>query len=155
MCVVIDMNIFSAVFSPKHLLHRDFVPIRNWVSAGNGKVVFGGTKYASELERLPSALKFVTELDRQRKVVRLDKQQVDREEARVRVIEQAADFDDPHLVAIFSVSACRLLCSHDKPAAKYVKQRRFYSKNHPLPSVYKRREHMPLIKKCPFAACCK
>ena len=155
MCVVLDINILSAVFSKQNALHADFEPVGKWIISGKGKIVFGGTKYRDELRKARWMLGLLVELGKMRKIVMLDDSMVDAAERAARLIEGAADFDDPHLVAIFRVSGCRLLCSHDIPAGKYVQQKRFYPATHTLPSIYKRRSHQTLLRDDMIASCCK
>src|SRR5262249_22623217 len=75
-----------------------------------------------------------------RKCVVLDHAAVDEAELRVQAAETSPDFDDAHLVAIFDVSGCRLLCSSDSRADRFLKDPALY-KRHTPPRIYRRADH--------------
>ena len=109
MCIVIDTCTFASVFDPNSRKHNDFRPVRRWIVSGNGKVVYGGTKYKQELRKTSKYLRIIAELSKASRVVAIPDESVD---AKQREIEKAfnhRDFDDPHIVAIVIVSGCRLI----------------------------------------------
>ena len=51
MCIIIDTNILNEVFNPKNQNHLEFKPVYEWIINGKGKVVYGGTKYITEIPK--------------------------------------------------------------------------------------------------------
>lgn len=149
MCIVIDTCAISRVFTAGD---ADFDAVRRWIVEGRGKMVFGGTKYNEELLKLGRYLAVIQELTRQRKTVVVNRDLVDEAEARVREMEPCADFDDPHIVAIVKVSRCRVVCSTDARADRFVQDRRFYGA--PVPSIYRHRDHGHLLRDCNIVGAC-
>jgi hypothetical protein len=86
-------------------------------------MIYGGTKYNEELSKQKEILALVTELSRQRRTVLLPPLEVDNiaEELKNRFPEQ--DFNDEHIVAIVAVSRCRVVCTLDKGAMSYLRNR--------------------------------
>jgi hypothetical protein len=44
MCIVIDANVWSPVFNENDANHREYAPVKTWVSDGPGFVVYGGSR---------------------------------------------------------------------------------------------------------------
>ncbi len=151
MCIVIDSNAIHLVFK---LQDSDFRPVYNWIFNGDGKMVFGGTRYAKELIKLRKYSKIITELSRNNKVVVVNKDSVDSWEAKVKKIEPKKDFNDPHLVAIIEESGCRIVCSLDKSSDKYLKDNRFYKKTK-RPGIYREKGHSHLLSNKNIVAICR
>ena len=59
MCVIVDANLASTVFSSPP--HPDFVPVLDWLQKRDGCLVVGG-HLARELDRLDAARRFVRAL---------------------------------------------------------------------------------------------
>lgn len=155
MCIVIDTNAVAPVFSSDDVEHADFEPVLRWILDGKGKLVFGGATYKKEVfERMGKYRRFIVELQRRGKCVVLDHAAVDEAERRVRAAEPSPDFDDPHLVAIFDVSGCLLLCSTDKRAHRFVKDRKLYMQHGP-PRIYQCADHKHLLCNENIASCCR
>jgi predicted nucleic acid-binding protein len=155
MCIVVDTNAIAPVFSLTDALHGDFEPVLRWILEGKGKLVYGGSTYRREVfERMRRYRPVIEELRRRGKCVVLDHAAVDEVERRVREAEPAPDFDDAHLVAIFDVSGCLLLCSNDDRADRFLKNRKLYELHAP-PSIYKRADHNHLLRNDYIASCCK
>lgn len=117
-------------------------------------MVFGGTHYSKELEMQSKYIPIIAELKRIHKVIVVDKDTVDDLEDKVKEIEPKKDFDDPHLVAIVEISGCRIVCSDDKRADKYIKDERFYNKSK-KPSIYRTNNHSHLLTSKNIVAICK
>jgi hypothetical protein len=155
MCIVVDANAVAAVMSPRSATHADFKPVHDWIVRGKGKLVYGGSTYEKEVfRRMPRYGGLIEELRRARKCVVLDHAAVDAAERRVREAEPSPDFDDAHLIAIFEVSGCLLLCSDDARADRFVKNPALYERHAP-PSIYRLAEHRHLLRDENIAACCK
>ena len=145
MCIVIDINTLALVFNQNTAGHQEFEPVRNWVITGSGHVVYGGTKYKKELSRAYRYLRLFRLLKDKRRACEIDQNMVDAEHARLDQKTQGTGCNDQHLIAIFAVSGCRLFCSHDRCADKFIRDKSLYPKNHPRPSIYRTRRHEHLL----------
>lgn len=159
MCIVIDTNVLSCVFDRSNPRHGVFQPVLDWIIRGEGKIVFGGTTYEKEVLSQRKYLSLFAEFSRQRKTVSLPKEEVDRAENDfVRILSSFSDFDDPHLLALFHVSGCLLLCSDDKRADRFVKSLREYSRimkrKRRSPKIYREVKHRHLLCSQNVAKCC-
>jgi hypothetical protein len=137
MCVIIDTNTLHKVFGEKD---GDFTPVRTWIICGPAKIIIGGSTYKRELSGASKYLRVIRELDLKRKVVRISDQCVDEAENQLRGLPIAAQFNDQHLVALTDESGCRVLCSEDKKADKYIRDKSLYKKSGP-PSIYRYSKH--------------
>src|SRR6266851_6753084 len=97
MCLVIDTNCLAMVFGEKAKHHYRFRPIFEWVSNGKGRMIYGGTKYNTELGKTRKFLGIVGELSKQRRTIQLPDVTVDTIAAALK--QQFPDplFDDEHL----------------------------------------------------------
>jgi len=149
MCIVIDANVFGSVFSSKACDHAEYKPVKDWVTEGKGFIVYGGTKYNNELRRATQYLGIFVELRKKGRVKKIADDLVDQDqavvEASVRGTEGGTDFDDGHIVAIFRVSGCRLLCSNDARLDRYIKNRSLYLRKQRPPSIYRGKKHRRLL----------
>jgi predicted nucleic acid-binding protein len=155
MCIVIDTNSFASVFDAKSDDHPEFRPVLNWITNGKGKIVYGGTKYRDELRAAQRYLGVFGELARARKVVEIPDVDVDREQERIENLVLHRDFDDPHIVAIVSVSRCKLVCSRDKRAYRFIKDVSLYPKAGMRPKIYSDSNNSDLLCDHNIADCCK
>ena len=108
MCLIIDACCFANVFNPADTNHVEFAPVMEWVTKGEGRIVYGGTKYKKELKKVGRCLRLLVELSRQGRVIELEQEAVDAEEKKVSAKESSKDFDDPHLVALVIISRCNI-----------------------------------------------
>lgn len=146
MCIVIDVNTIPLVLSRSPQKHSEFAPVHEWIlSARGAKMVYGGRKYKAELSGLKRYLSYIAELRKSGKVTLVADSAVDGEAKRVRKLVDADDFDDSHLVGIIAASGCRLLCSTDKRADKFIKMKTLYPRGVSPPSIYRSREHAHLL----------
>lgn len=136
MCIIIDTNTLSAVFNPNSQNHNDFEPVLKWIIFGNGKLVYGGSKYTSELRRTNKYLKIFVELSKKRKVIKVDDSHVDSLEVEISNIINDSKFNDPHIPAIVIIAKCRLICSCDSSAYKYFKRKDIYPQGFGVPKIY-------------------
>lgn len=128
MPVVIDVNALSSVFAEGAKDYADFEPVRKWVLAGTGKIVFGGSKYMKELSHSEKHLRFIREMKQKGKAVMVCSVAVDLAESQVTAKTVGdSDCDDQHIIALLDVSGCRALCSKDKRSFRFVKNRALYS----------------------------
>ena len=136
MCIIIDSCCFASVFEKRALDHSDFRPVLEWVVAGKGKIVYGGTKYRRELKRAKKYIFFIGELKRAGKTVELPSQIVDEIENETKQKISHRNFDDQHIVAMIIVSKCRLICTKDKRANPFIKEPSLYPKKFKVPKLY-------------------
>ncbi len=127
MCLVIDACCIPKVFDGGNKHHHNFAPVLEWVTNGNGRMIYGGTKYATELQALGKYLKVIVELKKSGRAVQMPNADVDAIAATLKVQITDPAFNDEHLIAIVIVSRCRVVCTVDKVAIIYLKQPQFYS----------------------------
>lgn len=147
MCIIIDVNVFGAVFDKDNAQHADFSPVKIWVTKKKGFLVFGGAKYIDELERATRYHKILVELKKMGRVKQIKRDVVDADNALVDEMLAGTDCDDSHLIALVRVSGCRLICSNDISADRYLKKRKLYPKEKGLkpPSIYRSKKHKKLL----------
>jgi hypothetical protein len=135
--------------------HAIFTPVREWISKGQGKFIMGGKKYASELLKVKSIIPLLAELERRGKIIRKSDVDVDAEEAIVKQIEPAKNFDDPHLVALVRLSGCKLICIRDPRSHQFLRAARLYNSPGERPKLYTRAKNIGLLCPSNVASCCK
>lgn len=137
MCVIVDTNCIASVFDTNSSKHSEFKPVLDWIVDGKGKLIYGGTKYLQELSKAGKYLKLINLLNsRGKKVIVVDKDKVDQEQARIENLIKDKDFDDPHLPAIAIVAKCMLICSEDSRSVKFVTNTDIYPKEIVVPKYY-------------------
>ncbi|MHA6787438.1 hypothetical protein ACWA6H_07050 [Pseudomonas bijieensis] len=132
--MVLDINAFHLVFGQSKG-HESFKPVLDWLLHGRGKLVMGGSKYDEELAKMQKYLRLISLLKSSRKVVRADDNAVDQRAIEITRACPDPDFDDPHMVALLSVSGCKLFCSEDQRSYKYIKNREWYTGA--IPKIYR------------------
>lgn len=155
MCIVIDPPSLVPIFKDADPEHLEFSAVKEWIFSGPGKLIMGGTKYKSELARVASVLNVIRELEKQRKIIRKDDDLVDADEAEVKKIEPALDFDDPHLVALVRLSGCKLICIRDPRAHRFLRKNSLYQSSKHRPKLYTRLKNAKLLCKDNIAPCCR
>jgi hypothetical protein len=154
MCVVIDANVIGKVFDPHSAEHARFKPIALWVTAGNGSVIYGGTKYMKELGG-GRYLSLFKELGTARRAVVVGTKDVDDRARELKELVPDAEFDDEHLVALVGISKCCLVCTDDLKFLPYLRRRDLYPDGVRVPHVYRSiadRRHCCdrlIVEKCP------
>ena len=83
MCVIVDTNCLASVFERKSEKHPQFAPVLEWIIYGKGKLIYGGSKYISELRKASKYFKIINQLKKKGKVICVDKERVDREQKRI------------------------------------------------------------------------
>ena len=154
MCIVLDANTIAVVFDSSNTHHADFAPIRRWVFLKEGKLVLGGTKYRLELSRLKKYASALAELSRAQKIVLVHDKSVDDEQARIELTVGANNCNDCHLIALISVSGCRLICTTESDALPFIKRSELYRKGVARPRIYSSKKNADLLCKKYFAKCC-
>ena len=134
--IIVDANTLSAFSKNTDSLHNDFKPVLDCVRNGYAKLVYGGEKYLAELRKVGSALNLFSELNRSRKAIKLDDNEVDTSQKEIEGKITNPAFNDPHIIAIVIVGRCGLICSKDKSAHEFFKQKDLYPKRFRRPSIY-------------------
>jgi hypothetical protein len=163
MCIVIDTNCFVHVFITSSAKHPEFKPVYDWVTSGRGKIVYGGSKYLSELAMSRKFIPIFAEFSRRNKLIRISDEKVNAWEAQVKLKLKSNGkdhvnderYNDSHLVAIFSVSGCRLLCSNDFQSFEFINDKQYYIKGKKPPSFYTSKRNNNLLCDGYIAPCCE
>ena len=155
MCIVIDTNTFASVFDPSSEKHSEFKPVLEWIVFGNGKIVYGGSKYKQELREARKYLSFFLELSKARKTKEINDAEVDEKQKEIERIVNDKKFNDPQIVAIIVVSGCKLICSEDKSAYPFFKRKDLYPKHITRPKIYSKASNADLLSDNNIAEICK
>jgi hypothetical protein len=147
MCIVIDTNTWASVFDIGADDHIEFKPVYDWIlgDGGKGKIVYGGTTY---LQEVPSKyMSLLLELNKRRKTVAVENSKVDEIEIKLKKLIEHRDFDDPHIVALIIVSKCKLICTKEKRAIPFFKDKKglFYPKKFIRPKIYNNKTNIDLL----------
>lgn len=138
MCLVIDMNTVPCVFNRESDHHQDYAPVLDWIINGKGKMVCGGSKYWEEFKKISKYLRFLNQLNKAGKVVKVDDQLVDAKMNELKSLCSHRDFDDPHIAALLIISGCKVLCSEDERSYPFIKRKEWYPQGKRPPKIYKR-----------------
>jgi hypothetical protein len=144
--LIVDINVLCPLFDTTNPNHNDFLPVLNSINNRRSIMVYGGTKFLSELSKLKKYQPLIIEWLRAGKAKVYPVDDVDSETNSVVAKESDADFDDPHLIAIVIVCHATVVCTLDVRAEKFLKDPKFYVGT-PVsrPRIYKRAEHASLL----------
>lgn len=146
MPIIIDTCCLASVFKKTDSKHSEYIPVLDWIYKGNGRIIYGGTKYFTELSRCFQILRIINELKRTPgKVVVLDTSAVDNEVNRIKEIIPAKKFNDPQLAAISTIGNCMLICTRDTKSLKYLKNPIIYPHGTEPPKFYISEENAGLL----------
>ena len=126
--ILIDINVLSSVFDDKNEFHLSFLPIKELIySSPNNRaiLIYGGSKYFNELKKTYTYLKLLLELNKQGKAKVICKDSIDKKEEQIKEICKDNDFDDPHLIALLSLTKSPVICTVILPFLTPFKSRRF------------------------------
>lgn len=141
MCIIVDINTLSSVFSPTAADHEQFKVIYKYITTGVAKMTIGGTKFESELAATKKFLKIINIMKSSNRVVRADDRRVDKlfEEIE-REFPDAPGFNDKHIVALCFVSGAKVVCTNDRVLKCYLKDgNQFYSRGKTIPKIFNSR----------------
>jgi hypothetical protein len=147
MKIVIDVNTLPHVFNQKDENHYEFEPVYNRVNEGRCNIVFGGTKYKSELAKMPNYLKLINIYKDKGIAIPLCDDDIDLKEIEIIKIVPIGRFNDQHLVAIVIISRCTVICTKDLAAIPFLRDQRFYPRGIPRPKFYTKRRNISLLKR--------
>jgi hypothetical protein len=137
MCLIIDANIASLVFSPEP--HEDFRPVWDALQHGRAVAVHGGL-LTDEYMRLAKIRRLLLELSRRGALRTVEDDPVIA--ATNAFAGQGIRSDDPHILGLAQISTVRLLCSHDQDLHADFTNRSLLQ---PRGSVYQTKKHIHLI----------
>lgn len=152
MCIIIDTNTLASVFKSDSQNHEEYKPVFDWIYSGNGTIVYGGSKYISEIGKFAGVF---LEFRKSNKAIRIENQLVDDQEDRVSKEIEDPDFDDQHLVALLIISGCKLICSYDKRAHPFFKHKKFFPSDEKRPRIYSNKNNKDLLTRRYIADICK
>jgi len=143
MCLVIDADCLASVFKVKDKRHPLFKPVLDWISNGKGRMIYGGTKYNTELTKVTEVLPIVGELSRRRKTVRLSNALVDPIASALKARVLDPKFNDEHLAALVIASRCCVVCTDDNVAISYLRRPALFADYAGVirPSIYRGRKN--------------
>lgn len=142
MSVIIDTCTFAAIVNKENEQHNDFMPVIKWVVEGKAKIIIGGTIFDKEILRVTTYNNFLKLLSSLGKVYRADKSKIDLEIEYIESLGLPKDFDDPHLMALFRTTKCRVFCTCDKRTFKYFNDTRIIQKDI-KPKIFTNYRHKP------------
>jgi len=143
--IVLDTNTFSSVFDKNSNDNSDFCHVLNWVRKREyACFVYGGTKYKTELSKMPKYLKLANELKKTGKFVEINSELIDDNATHLKSICTDSVFNDEHIVAILNISGCKLVCTKDTEAMPYIKRKDFYS-DRKIPRIYSSAKNKNLL----------
>lgn len=146
MPIVIDINTLAPVFDFSCADHVEFSPVLDWIEAGIGVVVFGGTKYKHELMKTYRYMRLVRQLRDSGKAVSIKDKAVDEIEANIRKKMGENTCNDHHIMALLAASRCNLLCSRDSSSFRFIKDRQLYPKGSRKVRIYSSSRNRTLLK---------
>lgn len=122
MCLIVDANAASAVFSPDP--PKGYAGVGLAILTNQVGMVVGG-RLKDELRRVDGSRNAMVQLVRAGKLLSVDDETVNQEESVVQAM--APKSDDPHVLALARVSGARLLVTSDAALKDDFKDRRFVS----------------------------
>ncbi len=140
MCVIIDANLASIVFSNPP--HPDFTPVLDWLQLKDGCLVVGG-ELTRELARTQAAQRFVVQLLRAGKARRVTDEEVARHQEKAQATGLCRS-NDAHVIGLACASGARALCTHDRELQRDFRNPGLVS--NPRGSIYQRSAHARLLK---------
>lgn len=145
MCIIIDINALSSVFNESCQDYLEFEPVRNWIFNKKAYIVWGGTTYKNELKKCQNYFNLLIELTKATIAREVIQSMVDHEEEIVITLINSPKCDDPHIIALFRVSKCKLLVSKDSRSDQFIRNKTLYPSPQKPPSIYRTRKHTHLL----------
>lgn len=138
MCVIVDADVAHLVFLPN--TQQDFELIYNDLYSPRGitQVVFGGKNGRELANCVGEQLRVLEQAGKARKV---DDNEIDKQE--IVFGASSLESNDPHVLALATVSGVRLLCTHDKALMRDFKNKSLIN---PPGSIFCKSSHKHLIR---------
>lgn len=149
--IIIDTNVFDVFFNPSTEEQKQkYYPVSNCVSKCSGVIFYGGTTFTKEIgtKIQKKSAGFLVEAINKGKIKILPKEEVDKQEKRIKKIEPSPDFDDAHIIACAIVGKCKVICTDDSRADKFIKRKELYPEKFKRPSIYRNQSHKHLLNDC-------
>jgi len=146
MPIVIDVNCMGRVFDKTNSEHKEFSDVLIFIKEGKGRLIYGGTKYLSELKVSRAYIGVLTELRKAGRAVAIRNDAVDAATKRVIAATSGKGCDDPHVIGLLAASNCALLCSMDKRSYPFVRDRSLYSKDSVRVRIYSSSRNREILR---------
>jgi hypothetical protein len=140
MCIILDANCLGLFTNAD----QSMLPVKRYFE-NSGGLAIGGSKLKDEYKKNNKIIKFLTELARKGQILRLSDRDVNSKENEI-LETGACQSDDPHILAIASLSNARVLVSHDKPLHSDFASTVFFT---PRGKVYQNQTHARLLSRLP------
>ena len=140
MCVIVDANLASAVFSRPPA--DEMRPVIAWLLKGKGVLIHGG-RLTVELRRLAEVRKTLVELRRAGKAIDVEAEDPFAFAKDFAWCKERCRSNDPHLLVIARRSGARTLVTNDKHAMDDFRDRKLVPA--PAGRIYQRQEHAKLL----------
>ena len=137
MALIIDTCVLHKLFPPSASRSKSYQKIHSWLESDKARVVKGGSKYNQELQLASKYLDFFLELDKRRRLIKLDNSEVDNLAATILSSETDPDLDDEHLIAMSIISRAFGVCTSDERAEKFIKKSKYYPSGVSRPKILK------------------
>lgn len=147
--LLLDVNAISCSLDEGNADHARFAPVREFLIDRFGRFAVGGTKYLQELGRLTRYLALIDELEKRGQVHRVSSDLVDKEESRISDLEDSADFDDPHIIALVIVARVSVVATADTRSDRFIVSAKFYPSKFRRPRIYHDARHKSLLARLP------
>jgi hypothetical protein len=143
MCIVIDSDVFGAVFNEGNADHNEFAPVKRRIERGKLVVVYGGTAVINEYGY--KRHKLLRDLRGRGSAIAINDAAVDAREKAVRQKTEGSGCDDQHFIALLGASRCLLVCTGDKRAHPFYKDPALYPKDMGKVRIYGASSHSHLL----------
>lgn len=111
MCIIVDANVFPAVFIEENPGHSQYLPVEKHIRANKSKLIIGGAHYDKEMPR--EYLQLIEDLARMNCVIAVNDDLVNQLEDEIKTKYPDPKFNDPHIIALAFLSNARILCTRD------------------------------------------
>lgn len=140
MCVIVDANVASKVFSGTP--PEEYGPLRRWLDdpEQDGCLVYGG-QLGRELQKVGEARRYVVALLRAGRARLIPDVTVDPEAERV---AELCESNDGHVIALARVSGARTLCTEDQTLWRDFNNKALI--NNPRGKIYRQARHSHLLR---------
>lgn len=146
MPIVIDSNTFAMVFDPNNALHSEFVAVKDWITRGDGFLLFGGTKFMKEMGQSPSRLRVIRRLKERGEAIEIETAIVDKLEEIIIKKTRQTKCNDQHIIALLAAARCHLLCSLDTESFPFIKEKTLYPRGMNQVRIYSSSKNKKLLK---------
>ena len=137
MPLIIDTNVFHKTLTSSQLGPSQFIKVHEWLKSPKARIAYGGSKYQTELWNVRKYLDFFVEMEKSRKLIKLDPEKVDTLASELLRVVNDNDFDDEHILAISILSQAYAICTKDDRFVKHLKKKPLFPPNYSKPKIIK------------------